>query len=159
MSLCVCRTTCTFLWVTRRIKLETHFWEMAGRTRKRFTPSIRPRELTQCSSWIQVITTIMLWSAQLQAFVGSWAGELGPPLAGPYSLYRRVKNWYAWLEKPLASLPRQRYNTPNLNMQESPSNQVTAVFLHLVKKGSLTTCKTTGSVGTCGNSGNKSVKK
>ena len=54
---------------------------------------------------------------------------------------------------------RQRYNTPNLNMQESPSNQVTAVLLYLVKKGSLTTCKTTDSVGVHGNSGNKSVKK
>lgn len=29
---------------------------------------------------------------------------------------------------------------------------------HLVKKGSLTTCKTTDSVGVHGNSGNKSVK-
>ena len=59
----------------------------------------------------------------------------------------------------LASLSRQRYNTPNLNMQESPSNQVTAVLLHLVKKGSLTTYKTTDGVGVHGNSGNKSVKK
>ena len=63
------------------------------------------------------------------------------------------------LKKHLASRPRQRYNTPNLNMQESPSNQATAVLLHLVKKGSLTTCKTTDSVGVHGNSGNKSVKK
>ena len=48
---------------------------------------------------------------------------------------------------------------PNLNMKESPSNQATAVLLHLVKKGSLTTCKTTDSGGIHGNSGNKSVKK
>ena len=32
-------------------------------------------------------------------------------------------------------------------------------MLHLVKKGSLTTCKTTDSGGIHGNSGNKSVKK
>ena len=63
------------------------------------------------------------------------------------------------LKKHLASRPRQRYNTPNLNIQESPSNQATAVLLHLVKKGSLTTCKTTDSGGIHGNSGNKSVKK
>ena len=63
------------------------------------------------------------------------------------------------LKKHLASWPDRRYNTPNLNMRESPSNQVTAVLLHLVKKGSLTTCKTTDSVGAHGNSGNKSVKK
>ena len=63
------------------------------------------------------------------------------------------------LKKPLASWPDRRYNTPNLNMKESPSNQATAVLLHLVKKGSLTTCKTTDSGGIHGNSGNKSVKK
>lgn len=63
------------------------------------------------------------------------------------------------LKKHIASRPRQRYNTPNLNMQESPSNQVKAVLQRLVKKGSLTTCKTTDSVGVHGNSGNKSVKK
>lgn len=63
------------------------------------------------------------------------------------------------LKNHLASRPRQRYNTPNLNMRESPSNQATAVLLRLVKKGSLTTCKTTDSVGVHGNSGNKSVKK
>ena len=61
--------------------------------------------------------------------------------------------------KRLASQTLRRYNTPNLNMQESPSNQVTAVLLHLVKKGSLTTCKTTDSVGVHGNIGNKIVKK
>ena len=61
--------------------------------------------------------------------------------------------------KRLASRPLQRYNTPNLNMQESPSNQETAVLLCLVKKGSLTTCKTTDSVGAHGNIGNKSIKK
>ena len=63
------------------------------------------------------------------------------------------------LKKHLASRPRQRYNTPNLNMQESPSNQVTAILLHPVKKGSLTTYKTTDCVGAHGNSGNKSIKK
>ena len=63
------------------------------------------------------------------------------------------------LKKHLASWPDRRYNTPNLNMKESPSNQATAVLLHLVKKGSLTTCKTTDSGGIHGNSGNKSVKK
>ena len=61
--------------------------------------------------------------------------------------------------KRLASQTLRRYNTPNLNMKESPSNQATAVLRHLVKKGSLTTCKTTDSVGVHGNSGNKSVKK
>ena len=61
--------------------------------------------------------------------------------------------------KRLASQTSQRYNTPNLNTKESPSNQVTAVLLHLVKKGSLTTCKTTDSVGVHGNSGDKSIKK
>ena len=44
-------------------------------------------------------------------------------------------------------------------MQESPSNQVTAVLLHLVKKGSLTTCLTTDSAGALGNSGIKSDKE
>lgn len=61
--------------------------------------------------------------------------------------------------KKLASQSSQRYNTPNLNMEKSPSDQATAVLPHLVKKGSLTTCKTTDSVGVHGNSGNKSVKK
>lgn len=63
------------------------------------------------------------------------------------------------LKKHLASLPRQRYNTPNLNMKKSPSEQATAVMPHLVKKGSLTTCLTTDSVGALGNSGIKSVKE
>ena len=63
------------------------------------------------------------------------------------------------LKKHLASWSDRRYNTPNLNMKESPFNQVTAVLLRLVKKGSLTTCKTTDSVGVHGNIGNKSVKK
>lgn len=44
-------------------------------------------------------------------------------------------------------------------MKKSPSDQAAAVLLHLVKKGSLTTCKTTDSVGVHGNIGNKSVKK
>ena len=48
---------------------------------------------------------------------------------------------------------------PNLNMRESPSNQATTVLLHLVKKGSLTTCLTTDSAGALGNSGIKSVKE
>ena len=61
--------------------------------------------------------------------------------------------------KRLASQTLRRYNTPNLNMIKSPSDHATAVLLHLVKKGSLTTCKTTDSVGAHGNSGNKSVKK
>ena len=61
--------------------------------------------------------------------------------------------------KRLASRPLQRYNTPNLNMKKSPSDHATAVLLHLVKKGSLTTYKTTDSVGVHRNSGNKSVKK
>ena len=30
-------------------------------------------------------------------------------------------------KKPLASLPRQRYNTPNTNMKKSPSEQAAAV--------------------------------
>ena len=30
------------------------------------------------------------------------------------------------LKKHLASRPRQRYNTPNLNMKKSPSGQATA---------------------------------
>ena len=63
------------------------------------------------------------------------------------------------LKKPLASWPDRRYNTPNLNMKESPSNQATTVLLHLVKKGSLTTCKTTDRAGALGNSGNKSARK
>ena len=61
--------------------------------------------------------------------------------------------------KRLASQTLRRYNTPNLNMIKSPSDHATAVLLHLVKKGSLTTCKTTDSVGVHGSSGNKSVKK
>ena len=61
--------------------------------------------------------------------------------------------------KRLASQTLQRYNTPNLNMKKSPSDHATAVLLHLVKKGSLTTCKTTDSVGVHGNIGNKSIKK
>ena len=63
------------------------------------------------------------------------------------------------LKKHLASRSRQRYNTPNLNREKSPSNQVTAVLLHLVKKGSLTTCLTTDSAGVLGNSGIRSVKE
>ena len=61
--------------------------------------------------------------------------------------------------KRLASQTLQRYNTPNLNMKKSPSDHATAVLLHLVKKGSLTTCKTTDSAGIRGNSGNKIVRK
>ena len=61
--------------------------------------------------------------------------------------------------KRLASQTLRRYNTPNLNMIKSPSDHATAVLLHLVKKGSLTTCKTTDSVGVHGNIGNKIVKK
>lgn len=61
--------------------------------------------------------------------------------------------------KRLASQTLQRYNTPNLNMKKSPSDHATAVLLHLVKKGSLTTCKTTDSVGVHGNIGNKNIKK
>ena len=61
--------------------------------------------------------------------------------------------------KRLASQTLRRYNTPNLNMKKSPSDHATAVLLHLVKKGSLTTCKTTDSVGAHGNIGNKSIKK
>ena len=49
--------------------------------------------------------------------------------------------------------------TPNLNMIKSHSDHATTVLLHLVKKGSLTTCKTTDSVGAHGNIGNKSIKK
>ena len=63
------------------------------------------------------------------------------------------------LKKHLASRPRQRYNTPNLNIHESPSNQATAVLLHLVKKGSLTKCKATGRLEVNGNSKNKVVNK
>ena len=59
------------------------------------------------------------------------------------------------LKKHLASRPRQRYNTPNLNMKKSPSGQAAAADA----EGSLTTCKTTDSVGVHGNSGNKSVNK
>ena len=61
--------------------------------------------------------------------------------------------------KRLASQTLRRYNTPNLNMIKSPSDHATAVLLHLVKKGSLTTCLTTDSVGALGNSGIKSVKE
>ena len=50
-------------------------------------------------------------------------------------------------KKPLASQSLQRYNTPNLNMKKSPSEQAAAVIPRLVKKGSLTTCLTTDSVG------------
>ena len=75
------------------------------------------------------------------------------------SLYRRVKIDTPDSKRHLAFRPRQRYNTPNLNMQESPSNQVTAVLLYLVKKGSLTTYKTTDSVGVHGNTGIKRVKE
>ena len=63
------------------------------------------------------------------------------------------------LKKHLASWSHRRYNTPKLNIKESPSNQAAAVLLCLVKKGSLTTYKTTDSVGVHGNSGNKSIKK
>ena len=63
------------------------------------------------------------------------------------------------LKKHLASWSHRRYKTPNANREKSPSNQATAVLLRLVKKGSLTTCKTTDSIGVHGNSGNKSVKK
>lgn len=63
------------------------------------------------------------------------------------------------LKKHLASQPWQRYNTPNPNVKKSPSEQATAVMPRLVKKGSLTTCKTTDSAGAHGSSGNKSVKK
>ena len=59
--------------------------------------------------------------------------------------------------KRLVSQTSQRYNAPNLNTKKNPSDQATAAFLHLVKKGSLTTCKTTDSAGAPGNSGNKSV--
>lgn len=61
--------------------------------------------------------------------------------------------------KRLASQTLRRYNTPNLNMIKSPSDHATAVLLHLVKKGSLTTCLTTDSAGTLGNSGIKSGKE
>ena len=61
-------------------------------------------------------------------------------------------------KKPLASQSLQRYNTPNLNMKKSPSEQA-AVIPRLVKKGSLTTCLTTDSVGVLGNSGIKSGKE
>ena len=61
--------------------------------------------------------------------------------------------------KRLASQTLRRYNTPNLNMIKSPSDHATAVLLHLVKKGSLTTCLTTDSVGALGNSGIKSGKE
>ena len=90
---------CTFPWVTRRANLETKSCGMSGRTQKRFRHSIRPRGSTRCFSWTLGTTTTMQQSALLQAFVGSWAGELGPPPARLYSLYRRVKNWYAWLKK------------------------------------------------------------
>ena len=63
------------------------------------------------------------------------------------------------LKKHLVSRPHQRYNTPNLNMKKSPSEQATAVMPHLVKKGSLTTCLTTDSAGALGNSGIKSGKE
>ena len=58
-------------------------------------------------------------------------------------------------EKYLASCPFQRYNTPNLNMKKSPSGQAAAAVPRLVKKGFLTTCLTTDSFGTHGNSGVK----
>ena len=61
--------------------------------------------------------------------------------------------------KRLASQTLRRYNTPNLNMIKSPSDHATAVLLHLVKKGSLTTCKTTDRAGIHGNSGNKIARK
>ena len=61
--------------------------------------------------------------------------------------------------KRLASQTLRRYNTPNLNMIKSPSDHATAVLLHLVKKGSLTTCLTTDSAGALGNSGIKSGKE
>ena len=62
-------------------------------------------------------------------------------------------------KKYLAFQPQQRYNTPNLNMKKSPSEQAAAVIPHLVKKGSLTTCLTTDSAGALGNSGIKSGKE
>ena len=62
-------------------------------------------------------------------------------------------------KKPLASQPLQRYNTPNLNIKKSPSEQAMAVMPRLVKEGSLTTCLTTDSAGALGNSGIKSDKE
>lgn len=61
--------------------------------------------------------------------------------------------------KNLVFWPLQRYNIQNPNMQKGPSEQTTAVMPRLVKKGSLTTCLTTDSVGVLGNSGIKSGKE
>ena len=81
---------------------------------------------------LHCVLTAGIWGARMRT----------PPSQGltlnPNYLYMRVKN---------------------PNMQESPSNQVTTVLLHLVKKGSLTTCKTTDRAGALGNSGNKSARK
>ena len=48
---------------------------------------------------------------------------------------------------------------PKTEHEKSPSEQAAAVLLHLVKKGSLTKCKTTGRLEVNGNSKNKVVKK
>ena len=160
MSQSVCRTTCTFLWVTKRIKLETHFWEMSGRTQKRFMLSIKARGLIRYSNWIWAITTIVLRSVQLQAFVGSWAGELGPPPARLYSLFRRAKNWYAWGAGMTCyqASPEVQYLKPR-TWKRALLDRRRQRMPRLVKKGSLTTCLTTDSAGTLGNSGIKSGKE
>ena len=99
MNQSIGRTSCTFRWEIRRARPGTRSCEASARTRKISNPSSRTKGSTRSFSWTLGTTTIMLWIAPLQAFVGSWAGELGPLPARLYSLYRRVKNWYAWLEK------------------------------------------------------------
>lgn len=43
-----------------------------------------------------------------------------------FFVYSVLKTDTPDLKKHLASLPRQRYNTPNLNMKKSPSEQAAA---------------------------------
>ena len=52
-----------------------------------------------------------------------------------------------------------RVQYPKTEYEKSPSDQAAAVLLHLVKKGSLTKCKTTGRLEVNGNSKSKVVKK
>ena len=54
------------------------------------------------------------------------AGELGPPLAGLYSLYRRVKDWYAWLEKTSWFSAPTEVQYPKPEYEKSPSGQAAA---------------------------------
>lgn len=95
---------------------------------------------------------------RLLVFVLSRCGNLST-LQAVFFDYSMLKTATPAGRKQLASPPHQSYNTPNLNMKKSPSEQAAAVVPHLVRKGSLTTCLTTDSAGVLGNSGIKSDKE